>query len=68
MLLFKVPFPLDGGQWGRFGEPLDLESRRGLEEGWQLLLGDVDLTSVHELQDGLQVKVGDVFENDDGVL
>jgi len=34
----------------------------------ELVLGDVDLSSVHELQDGGEVLEGHVLQNDDGVL
>ena len=33
-----------------------------------MVLGDVDLSSVHELEDGGEVLEGHVIQNDDGVL
>ena len=51
-----------------FSQPLDLQLLSSLEEGWQLVLGDVDLPGVHELEDGSQVVEGNIFEDDDRVL
>ena len=57
---------LDG--LGSLRQTLDLEPLRGLEEGGQLLLGNVDLARVHELKNGGEVLDGDVLEDYDGVL
>ena len=57
---------LDG--LGSLRQTLDLEPLRGLEEGGQLLLGNVDLARVHELKNGGEVLDGDVLEDDDRVL
>ena len=39
-----------------------------LEDGGELLGGDVDDAVVHELHDRLEVLEGDVFQDDDRVL
>ena len=50
------------------GIAFDLQLLSSLEEGRQLVLGDVDLPGVHELEDGSQVVEGNIFEDDDRVL
>ena len=38
-----------------FGQALDFESLRRLEEGRELVLGHVDLAGVHKFEDGGQM-------------
>jgi len=52
----------------RLCQAFHFESFRRLEEGWELILGNVDFSSVHELEDGGEVLEGDILENNDGVL
>merc|ERR1719206_635035 len=53
---------------GALRQPLDLQLLGSLEEGGQLLLGHVHLSSIHELEDGSEVRKGDILEYDDRVL
>jgi len=50
------------------GESLDLEALGGPQESGQLVLSNIDLSSVHELEDGSEMVEGHVFEDDDRVL
>ena len=50
------------------GEPLHLQVLRHGQEGVELLLGDVDLASVHEIQHGHQVVIEDALEVEEGML
>jgi len=63
----RRPLFLFDGLWC-LRQPLHFESFRRLEESWELVLGNVDFSSVHELQDGCQVLEGNVLENNDGML
>lgn len=45
-------------------QPLDFESFSYLQEGCQLVLSHIHLSSVHVLQDGLNLCILDVLEND----
>ena len=53
---------------GSLCESLDFESLSSLQKCRQLILGHVNLASVHELKDGGEMSEGNIFQNDDGVL
>ena len=65
-IAFHLSFLLDN-RW-HFRQTFDLESLGRFEEGRQLILGNIHLTSIHELQDCLQVGKGHIFQNDDRVF
>ena len=49
-------------------QTLDLQRVRGVEDGWQLVGGDIDVAEIHEFDNSLKIIKCYIFENYNRVL